>query len=113
LEHFYKLQGNLEFHQNKCHLEAVPNTRRQCAKATDQWTQGVAPTIQPLMGWLRGDTLQEAIEWNPKLKVGGDQTTWLAGHHLACYRPNQVGNPSLDPYKYPPIGGNQSNTHYL
>jgi hypothetical protein len=23
------------------------------------------------------------------------------GHHLACYQLNQVGNPSLDPYKYP------------
>jgi hypothetical protein len=39
-------------------------------------------------------------------KVGGGQTTWpashvarLAGHHLASYRLNQVGNPSLDPYK--------------
>jgi hypothetical protein len=48
------------------------------------------------------------LEWNPKLKVDGGQTPWLAGHvarpaghHLACYRLNQVSNPSLDPYKYP------------
>jgi hypothetical protein len=52
-------------------------------------------------------TLQEAIEGNPKLKVGGGQTPWLAGHvarltdrHLVCYQLNEVGNPSLDPYKY-------------
>jgi hypothetical protein len=71
------------------------------------WPTG--PTLQPLAGWLHGDTLQEAIEENPKLKVGGGQTSWPAGHvamlavhHLACYRLNQVGNPSLDPYKYPP-----------
>jgi hypothetical protein len=36
------LQGNLEFHQTKCHPEDVPNMRRQCAKAPDQWAQGVA-----------------------------------------------------------------------
>jgi hypothetical protein len=43
-----------------------------------------------------------------KLEVGGGQTAWPAGHvarpashHLACYWLNQVGNPSLDPYKYP------------
>jgi hypothetical protein len=72
------------------------------------------------MGWLRGDTLQEAVEGNPKLKVGGGRIPWpadhvarLVGHHLACYRLNQVSNPSLDPYKYPPTGENQSNTHYL
>jgi hypothetical protein len=53
-------------------------------------------------------------------KVGGDQTTWptghvarLAGHHLVSYRLNQVGNPSLNPYKYPSIGGNQNMHHIL
>jgi hypothetical protein len=52
-------------------------------------------------------------------KVGGGWTTWLAshaarpvGHHLTSYWLNQVGNPSLDPYKYPFTGGNQ-NTHYI
>jgi hypothetical protein len=62
-----------------------------------QWPAG--PTLQPLTGWLRGDTLQEAVERNPKLKVGGGRTPWPAdnvtrpaGYHLAC---------SLDPYKYP------------
>jgi hypothetical protein len=32
------------------------------------------PTLQHLTGWLRGDTLQEAVEGNPKLKVSGGQT---------------------------------------
>jgi hypothetical protein len=52
----------------------------------------VDPTLQPLVGWLHGDTLQEVVEGYPKLKVGGGQTPWLAGHvarptghHLACY----------------------------
>jgi hypothetical protein len=52
-------------------------------------------------------------------KVGGGQTTWQAGHvatptshHLASYRLNQVGNLSLDPYKYPSTGGYQ-NTHHI
>jgi hypothetical protein len=70
------------------------------------WPAG--PTLQPLMGWLYGDTLQEAVEGNPKLKVSGGPTPWPdghmarpAGHHLACYQLNQVGNPSSEPYKYP------------
>jgi hypothetical protein len=52
-------------------------------------------------------------------KVGGGRTTWPAdhvakpaGHHLASYRLNQVGNPSLDPYKYPSTSENQ-NTHHI
>jgi hypothetical protein len=35
-----------------------------------------SPTLQPLMGWLHGDILQEAVEGNPKLKVGGGRTPW-------------------------------------
>jgi hypothetical protein len=98
----------------------VPDTRRQCAKADDQWAQGaadqqnplsVSPTLQPLVGWLRNDTLQEVVEGNPKLKVSGGRTPWPAGHHLACYQLNQVGNPSLDPYKYPlPVEINATHT---
>jgi hypothetical protein len=82
------------------------------------WPTG--PTLQPLTSWLYGDTLQEAVTGNPKLKVGGSQTLWPpshvarpAGHHLVSYRLNQVGNPSLDPYKYSPTGGNQHTTLYL
>jgi hypothetical protein len=82
------------------------------------WPAG--PTMQPHTGWLCSDTVQEAVEGNPRLKVSGGQTPWPtdhvarpAGHHLACYRLNQVGNPSLHPYKYRLTGGNQSNTHYL
>jgi hypothetical protein len=47
LEHFKKLQGNLEFHQNKCHPKGVPDRRRQCEKAADQWAQGVAGWLAP------------------------------------------------------------------
>jgi hypothetical protein len=60
------------------------------------------------MGRLHGDTLQDAVIGNLKPKVGGGQTLWppghvatSAGHHLVSYRLNQVGNPILDPYKYP------------
>jgi hypothetical protein len=96
LEHFKKLQGNLKFQQNKCHPEGVPNP----------WPAG--PTMQPLTGWLRGDTLHEAIEGNPMLKASVGWTPWRAGHvarpvgnHLACYLFNQVVNPSLDPINTP------------
>jgi hypothetical protein len=53
-------------------------------------------------------------------KVGGGQTKWPAGHvarpaghHLVSYQLNQVGNPSLNPYKYPSTGGNQNAHHIL
>jgi hypothetical protein len=59
----------------------------------------VGPTLQPLMVWLHGDILQEAVKGNPKPNVVGGQTTWPAGHHLSCYQLNQVGNPCLEPYK--------------
>jgi hypothetical protein len=72
------------------------------------WGWPAGPTLQPLMGWLHCDTLQEVVEGNPEPKVGGGRTSSLVGHvarptghHLVCYQLNQVGNPSLDPYKYP------------
>jgi hypothetical protein len=33
------------------------------------WPAG--PTLLPLTGCLHGDTIQEMVEGNPKLKVGG------------------------------------------
>ncbi len=87
--------------------------------ATNQWAQGVTgqphwlagPTLQPLTGWLHGDTLQEVVEGNPKLKVGGAQTTWPVGHvarptghHLVSYRLVHVGGAHPWPYKYPRTG---------
>jgi hypothetical protein len=82
------------------------------------WPAG--PTLQLLTCWLHGDTLQEAVEGNPKLKIGGGQTPWpvghvarSAGHHLACYRLNHFDNPSFDPYKYPPSYRWKSKQHSL
>jgi hypothetical protein len=80
----------------------------------------VGPILQPLTGRFHSDTLQAVVTGNPKLKVGGGQTPWppghvarLAGQHMASYQLNQVGNPSLDPYKYPSTSGNQHTTLYL
>jgi hypothetical protein len=74
----------------------------------DQTPLVVGPTLQPVVDLLQGHGLQQAVTRNPKLEVGGSRTWWLAGHvarptgqHLVCYRLNQVGNSSLDPYKYP------------
>jgi hypothetical protein len=73
----------------------------------------VGPTLQPLTGWLHGDTLQDAIEGNPKLKVGGGQTTWPVGHvarsagqHLHVPDLTKSVTPPWTPYKYPPTSGN-------
>jgi hypothetical protein len=75
------------------------------------WLAG--PILQPLMGWLHDHTLQEVVTGNPKPKVGAGQTPRPTSHHLVSYRLNQVGNPSLDPYKTPPTDGNQDTTLYL
>jgi hypothetical protein len=88
LEHFKKLQGKLEFHQNKCHHGNAPDMRRQCAKATDQSAPGVVGRPNSLSGWptfvaCRGfasrPALHEAVTRNPKLEVSGSWTRWLAG----------------------------------
>jgi hypothetical protein len=82
------------------------------------WPAG--PTLQPLMGLLHGHALQKVVTRNLRLEVSGSQTWWEAGHvarpagqHLACYQLNQVGNSSLDPYKYPPANGIQDTTLFL
>jgi hypothetical protein len=125
LENFKKLQGNVEFYQNKCHPGNAPNTRRPCAKATDVWAQWVAgwpvnPTFQPPMSFHGGDAPQEIVEWNLRPGVGGGWAPWLADHvarlagqHLANYRLNQVGSCSWDSYKYPTADGIQNTTLYV
>jgi hypothetical protein len=42
------------------------------------WPAG--PTMQPHTGWLCSDTVQEAVEGNPRLKVSGGQTPWPTDH---------------------------------
>jgi hypothetical protein len=78
---------------------------------TGQTAWPVGPTLQPLTGWLHGHALQEKVTWNPKLEVSGSRTRWPLSHvarsanqHLVCYELNQIGNSSLDPYKYPLAG---------
>jgi hypothetical protein len=40
LEHFKKLQGNLEFHQNKCHPGDVHDMRRHVQRALTSGPRG-------------------------------------------------------------------------
>jgi hypothetical protein len=42
------------------------------------WPAG--PTLQPPVNFLGGDTLQEAVEGNPRPGVSGGYAFWLAGH---------------------------------
>jgi hypothetical protein len=42
------------------------------------WLTG--PTLQPLMGRLHSDTLQEAVTGNPKPKVSAGHAPWPPGH---------------------------------
>jgi hypothetical protein len=64
LEHFKKLQGNVEFYQNKCHPGNAPT----------------GPTLQPSVSFLGGDALQDAVEWNPSPEIDGGRAAWPAGH---------------------------------
>jgi hypothetical protein len=64
--------------------------QRPLTSGPSGWPAG--PTLKPLVGWLCGDTLQVAVEGNSKLKVGGGQTPWpaghvarMVGHHMVCY----------------------------
>jgi hypothetical protein len=75
---------------------------------TSQTLWAAGPTLQLLVDWLHGDTLQEVVLGNPKPEVSGGWTPWLpghvarsVGHHLASCQLSPIGNPSLDPYKYP------------
>jgi hypothetical protein len=100
------------------HLTRGGSVQRPLTSGPRGWS--VSPTLQPIAGLLHGHSLQKAVTRNLKLEVGGSQT-WLppghvarlAGQHLACYQLNQVGNSSLDPYKYPPANGIQDTTLFL
>jgi hypothetical protein len=74
----------------------------------DQTLWSAGPTFQSLTDWLHGHNLQKAVIGNLKQEVSGSGIWWPPSHvarpasqHLACYRLNQVGNSSLDSYKYP------------
>jgi hypothetical protein len=107
------------------HLTRGGSMQRPLTSGPSGWLAGQTPwpadpTLQPLTGWLHGHALQETVTRNPKREVGGSRTRWLPGHvarparqHLACYQLNQVGNSSLDPYKYPAANGIQHTTLYL
>jgi hypothetical protein len=102
LEHFKNLQGNLEFHKNKCHLRDVPDMRRQCAKATDQWGPGGCQLAKS-PGWLarfyvglarsfmvtclheKGKAKAvEEVGRGLSIRLAG-QVAWLTGLHLVTY----------------------------
>jgi hypothetical protein len=96
-------------------LTCGPNGWQACQTP---WPAG--PTLQPLVSFFHGDTLQEVVEWNLRPGVGAGLAPWPAGHlarppdqHLANYGLNKVGNCSWDSYKYPPADGIQSTTIYL
>jgi hypothetical protein len=85
LEHFKKSQGNLEFHQNKCHPGDVRDRRRECAKTTDQWAQGVAGqpafvSVRTKTSWTCVYTRRERLwRWRKSMeaKLIGRPATWL------------------------------------
>jgi hypothetical protein len=79
------------------HLTRGGHVQRPLTCRPSGWPAG--PTLQPPVSFLGGDTLQEAVEWNPRPGVDGGHASWMAGHvarpahqHLVNYRLNQVGN---------------------
>jgi hypothetical protein len=53
----------------RVYLTRGGNVQRPLTSGPRGWPAG--PTLQPLVGWVHGNTLQEAVEGNPKLKVDG------------------------------------------
>jgi hypothetical protein len=49
----------------------------------DQTPWPAGPTLQPPVSFLGGDALQEAVEWNPRPRVGGGHPPWSAGHAMS------------------------------
>jgi hypothetical protein len=90
LEHFKKLQGNLEFHQNKWHPRNVP---AWSARFYVGLVHGFLDTCLHEKGKAKG------VE-----KVGGGLSTRPAGH---------IGGAPPRHYKYPPTNGNQNIHHIL
>jgi hypothetical protein len=64
-----------------------------------------SPALQSLVSFLGGDVLQEAVEWNSRLGVGGGHDPWPVDQRSVNHRCNQVGNCSWDSYKYPHADG--------
>jgi hypothetical protein len=72
------------------HLTPGGSVQRPLTCGPRGWLTG--PTLQPLMGWLHGHALKEAVTRNQKLEVSGSRTQWPPGHvarpadqHLAHY----------------------------
>jgi hypothetical protein len=51
------------------HLTQGGSVQKPLASGPHGWSVG--PTLQPLMGYLGGDALQEAVIRNPRPRVGG------------------------------------------
>jgi hypothetical protein len=100
------------------HLTRGGSVQRLLTSGPRGWSAGqtpwpTGPTLQPLAGLLHGHALQEVVTRNLKLEVSGSDVARPADQHLVCYRLNQVGNYSLDPYKYPTANRIQDTTLYL
>jgi hypothetical protein len=82
---FKKLEGKLVLHQNKCHPRDVPDTRRQCAKVTDQWAQGVTSWPGFVSVWPAALCTRVSMRrgrprrWRKSVEAEphGQPTTWL------------------------------------
>jgi hypothetical protein len=86
LEHFKKLQGNLEFHQNKCHPRDVHDMRRHVQRPLTSGPRGVAGRPCFISVWpaascarvykRRGRPRQwrKSVEAEPRAQPA---TTWL------------------------------------
>jgi hypothetical protein len=104
-----KISITLGMHLTRGSCVQKPLTCGPSGRPAGQTPWPAGPTLQPPMSFLGGDTLQEAMEWNPRPGVIGGPAPWPArhvaqpaGHRLVNYRLNRVGNCSWDTYKYTP-----------
>jgi hypothetical protein len=107
LEHFKKLQGKLEFHQNKCHLTQGGSVQRPLTSGPRGWladrphfvaSRGLASQARSPRGGNKESKVES--QWKPDL-VAARPCVLASRQHLVHYQLNQVSNSSLDRYKYP------------
>jgi hypothetical protein len=77
LEHYKKIRNSTKISVTPgIHLTQGCHVQRPLMCGPSGWPAGqtpwpIGPTLQPPLSLLGGDALQEAVEWNPRLGVGG------------------------------------------
>jgi hypothetical protein len=98
-------------------LTLAGSVQRPLTSGPRGWPANQIPWLaSQVLCWF-GPRLRAHVSTQKGEGQGGEEIRWRPNHMagqppLSSYQLNQVGNPSLDPYKYPSTCGNQ-NTHHI